>query len=285
MSSVESGSRRGSTKAIVAILLLIAVAAVALVVAVDKGQRTPPVALAEAAPAQAGKATEGGLSTPAATVRPTPTSTAPDRPVIASQATFYDLTRDRVTGTANQHEPWPALSLIKLYIADHVLAHGSVEDGYLALEMVATSDDGIAETLYRKYPDSVRKVAKYYGLEDTVGGSSWGRSRTSTYDVVRFLGQLQERDPHHPIFTAMSLSTPEAADGYAQNFGTATLAGAYGTKWGWSNDRSLHASATVGQGWIAAAAVDGGAQKLTDFASAQFGELARDAVERAREKS
>ena len=205
--------------------------------------------------------------------------------MIASQATFYDLTRDRVTGTANQHEPWPALSLVKLYIADHVLAHGSIEDGYLALEMVATSDDGIAERLYRKYPDSVRKVATYYGLEDTVDAGYWGQSWTSMYDVVSFLGQLQERDPHNPIFTAMSLSTPAAADGYAQDFGTATLPGAYGTKWGWSNDRSLHSSVTVGQGWIAAAAVDGGARKLTDFASAQFGRLAGDAVDRVRAQS
>ena len=214
--------------------------------------------------------------------RATAAPAAPDRPAIASQATFYDLTRDKITGTASQHEPWPALSLVKLYLADHVISHGTVEDGFLALEMVATSDDGIADRLYRKYPDSIGEVADYYGLDDTTGGGYWGQSVTSMYDAVSFLAQLREDDPHHPIFTAMSLSTPEAADGYGQDFGTSVLSGAYGTKWGWSNDRSLHASVTVGEGWIAAAAVDGGADTLTDYAQAQLGGLARDATTRAR---
>ena len=203
--------------------------------------------------------------------------------LIGSQATFYDVTRDEVIGSANQDQPWPALSLIKLYMADYVLQHGSVEDGYLALEMVATSDDGIANRLDQEYPEAVEEVAEEYGLESTVAGQYWGVSRTSTFDVVSFLAQVQERDPHGPIITAMSLSTPEAADGYEQDFGTHVLPGAYGSKWGWSNDRTLHSSVTIGDGWIAAAAVGGGPDRLSAYATSQFEELARQAYERSEE--
>ena len=61
-----------------------------------------------------------------------------------------------------------------------------------------------------------------------------------------------------------------AADGYGQDFGTSELPGVIGTKWGWSNDHSLHASASFGQDFTVAAHTNGGKEQLTDDVRAAF---------------
>ncbi len=56
----------------------------------------------------------------------------------------------------------------------------------------------------------------------------------------------------------MRTASPVAADGYAQDYGTSTLPGATGSKWGWSDDRrSVHASASIGPDFTVAASTFG----------------------------
>lgn len=193
------------------------------------------------------------------------------------QASFYRISDGYQMGTANERKARPALSLIKLYIADYVLEHGTLAERYDALHMLVDSSDRLAAELYRSYPESVNEVAEEYDLYTTQGASHWGHSVTSTYDAVSYVSQLMAEDPTHPILTAMSLSAEIAADGYDQDFGTAQLPGALGTKWGWSDGRELHSSVSFGEGWVAAASVTGSADDLTEFAAAQLGQAAREA--------
>jgi len=52
----------------------------------------------------------------------------------------------------------------------------------------------------------------------------------------------------------MTQAAPVAADGYPQDFGTATLPGVTGTKFGWSDDpTSIHASASIGPDLVVSA--------------------------------
>lgn len=57
----------------------------------------------------------------------------------------------------------------------------------------------------------------------------------------------------------MRNAAPIAADGYRQNFGTATLPGMEGTKFGWADNRNIHASVSFGHGFTVAANTYGNA--------------------------
>ncbi|MCX7538640.1 hypothetical protein OS123_08850 [Corynebacterium sp. P5875] len=191
-----------------------------------------------------------------------------------SQVSFTRLSDGWHTGTATERFARPALSLIKLYIADYVLRYGLPEDKPAAVEMIRSSDDDLADELWDRYPRAIDVTAKNYGLLSTRSDEErWGYSVTSTYDVVSFIQQKLETDPMSPILTAMTQSDEFAADGYPQDFGTAVLPGAVGTKWGWSNDYSLHSSVTFGRDFVAAAAVTGSADDLTALVEAQLGGL------------
>lgn len=187
-----------------------------------------------------------------------------------SQVSFYRLSDGHRTGTATERFARPALSLIKLYIADYVLAHGTLAEKYEAIAMISSSDDRTAEDLYRKYPDSIAETAEEYGLASTLADVRWGYSVTSTYDAVSFIAQLLEEDPTSPILVAMAEADPVAADGYGQDFGTSVLPDVIGTKWGWSNDRQLHSSVSFGENFVVAAAVTGSAQDLTGLVERQL---------------
>jgi len=64
----------------------------------------------------------------------------------------------------------------------------------------------------------------------------------------------KRENPSDPVLVAMNTASPVAADGYRQDYGTATLPGVIGTKWGWSDDRqSIHASASIGPDFSVAA--------------------------------
>ncbi|AKE38702.1 Hypothetical Protein NG00_00655 [Corynebacterium camporealensis] len=137
-----------------------------------------------------------------------------------AQATFINLETGEITGTATQRFARPALSLIKLYLANYVLDHGKPQE--------------------------------------------------ATYDVAMFIAALRQDNPAHPILLAMATADSVAADGYAQDFGTVELDGEIGSKWAWSDARDLHASVSYGDGWVAAAAVNGTADELTEFVDAQL---------------
>lgn len=196
----------------------------------------------------------------------------------ATQGSFYRMSDGLRRGTASERFAFPALSLAKLYIADYVLAHGTEAQAEAALEMVRSSDNAPADHLYSAYPQSINAVADEYQLYSTIGAEHWGYSSTSMYDVVHFVASLMAQDPEHPILVAMAEADEIAADGYPQDFGTAVLPGARGSKWGWSDDRTVHSSVTFGDGWVAAAATAGSAADLTAFAEAQM----TDAVSAAK---
>ena len=179
--------------------------------------------------------------------------------------TYYRVETGMHMGSATEHQPRYALSLIKLYIATYVLERGSFEDKYVALDMIADSSDESAAQLFEKYPRSIDAIAKEYGLESTSAGEDWGHSMTSTYDVVRFIVQLMEDDPTHPVLVAMSHADAVSADGYEQNYGTAKLSDVVGSKWGWSDSKDRHSSVSFGENFVVAASIEGSAQELTSY--------------------
>ncbi|WP_144413439.1 hypothetical protein [Corynebacterium epidermidicanis] len=183
-----------------------------------------------------------------------------------SQLSFTRLSDGHHVGSATERYPRPALSLIKLYIADYVLVHGTEAEKEQALEMIRGSSDGYAEELFAAYPDSIEAVARDYGLWSTRSSEEgWGYSVTSMYDVVKFVRAKLEHDPKSPLLQAMKEAHDTAEDGYAQNFGTAVLPGVVGTKWGWSNDYVVHSSVSFGDDYVVAAAVLGSAEDLTSL--------------------
>lgn len=168
-------------------------------------------------------------------------------------------------GSASEHEARPALSLIKLYIATYVMEKGEYEDKYEALDMIASSSDKSAEDLFEKYPESIDTIADEFKLESTKAGEKWGYSQTSTYDVASFISQLIERDETHPVLVAMAHADPISEDGYRQDYGTAKLSNVVGSKWGWSNDKSINSSVSFGENFVAAASINGSSDELTDY--------------------
>lgn len=179
--------------------------------------------------------------------------------------TYYRIETGMHMGSPTEHQPRYALSLIKLYIATYVIEHGSFEDKYLALEMIADSSDESAGKLFEKYPRSIDSVAREYGLTSTKAGKDWGHSKTSTYDVVRFIVQLMEDDPTHPVLVAMAHADDVSADGYRQNYGTAMLSDVVGTKWGWSDSKDRHSSVSFSENFVVAASIEGSASELTSY--------------------
>lgn len=96
---------------------------------------------------------------------------------------------------------------------------------------------------------------------------------TSTYDLVKFVSALIIDDPDSPILEAMRNASAVAADGYPQDWGTAVLDEAEGSKWGWSDDLMLHSSVTFGEDYVVAAAVTGSKEDLTQLVENQLGEV------------
>jgi hypothetical protein len=177
-------------------------------------------------------------------------------------------------GTANQHEARPGLSIVKLYIADHALRHGdgSEHEHALAERMIRYSDDGAANGLYAKYPDAIDATAAAYRLTSTRGAPNWGSAVTSTADIVAFLETKKATEPDSPILAWMASAAPVAADGTTQNWGTSTLPGVTGSKWGWSDfGASSVASSSFGPDFSVAAQTHGSAADQTADVTNAFG--------------
>ena len=79
--------------------------------------------------------------------------------------------------------------------------------------MIASSSDKSAEELFKKYPDSIDKIAKEYDLESTKAGETWGYSETSTYDVASFISQLIKRDVVIPGIPAIKVQKQKRSVG------------------------------------------------------------------------
>lgn len=239
------------------ILSAVAVA-IGLAVAPSIGATPSIVAIAKAAPRPV--VTESGKID------------APSR----TQITLIHPQSGKVWETDNADEPFPALSLVKLLIAEYVYEHGDAKDRDAASQMLRTSNDAIATQVYTRYPGSIRRIANEYQLSNTVGAPHWGNSRTTTSDIASFLAAKHRQDSTGPLMTVLRQAASVAADGYRQDYGTARLPGVQGSKWGWSDDRSsAHFSASFGSDFVVAAATYGSAQQLTnDVLSAFDGELA-----------
>ncbi|WP_175974159.1 hypothetical protein [Corynebacterium sp. Marseille-Q2823] len=82
-------------------------------------------------------------------------------------------------------------------------------------------------------------------------------------DLTRFIGVISGDPVAAPITKGMATAAPTAADGYRQGFGTARIPGIIGTKFGWSDDRQVHASASFGPGYSVAANTYGSPADLT----------------------
>lgn len=213
----------------------------------------------------------------AAPIAPGDLSAVPERTAI----TFTDTHTGITVGTAGHTEARPGLSTVKLYMADHVLLHGdgSDWDRERAEAMVRYSDDRAADELFAKYPESIDAPARDYGLTATVGAGYWGDALTSTADTVRFLEIKQQTDPASPVLEWMRTADPVAADGTVQNWGTALLPGAEGSKWGWADHGApMVNSATIGSGFAVAASTYGTAQDQTDDVLAAFVTVDGDAT-------
>lgn len=181
--------------------------------------------------------------------------------------------------TDDTQTPLPALSLIKLYIGQYVIEHGTAAEASAVERMISRSDDALAAKFYKLYPESVDSVAAKYRLYNTAGGEEWGVSRTTAEDVVSFITQLLERDPNSPVLSAMRKWSPVAADGYRQDFGLAGLPGVEGAKMGWSNERAWHSSVVFGPGYVMAAITQGNKRAHTqDVADALVGIEYQDLV-------
>lgn len=187
-----------------------------------------------------------------------------------SQFTLYRFSDNTKLGSTSDRLARPALSLAKLFIAEYVLENGTAADEELVEAMITESSDAAADQLWAQYPESIDEVAEEYRLFSTRAGQRWGFSVTSTYDVVSFIAQLKDDNPRHPLLEMMKNTVPVAADGYEQDFGTAKLPGVQGSKWGWSDDRTLHSSVSFGKDFVAAAAITGSADELSATVEKQF---------------
>lgn len=192
----------------------------------------------------------------AATLDP---AAVPPRTQITLQ--FDDGTR---VSTGNSAEARPALSLSKLYLGHWVLHHGAPADKAQVEHMIRVSDDGVATRLDAAYPHAIDDTAAAFGLGQTARNGYWGAAVTSTDDVAGFLSRIRHDPVAAPLLAGMATAAPVAADGYAQNFGTAVVPGALGTKFGWSNARDVHATVSLGPGWTLAANTYGGPAAHTD---------------------
>mgnify|MGYP002759236673 FL=1 len=165
--------------------------------------------------------------------------------------------------TANSHESRPALSLSKLYLGYWVLKYGAPADKARVEHMIRVSDDNVATDLDRRYPQAIPSIIHEFSLRETHYTGYWGTTTTSTEDVARFTSRIQHDPIAAPIMTGMANAAPVAADGYRQDFGTSRIPGVIGTKFGWSDNRRIHASVSTASGFTVAANTYGDAATHT----------------------
>lgn len=222
------------------------------------------------------------LATAAIVLASTGTAAAAPAPIVDGNGTIVAPSSTAISfahtpsgaraGTANERESRAGVSIVKLYLAEYVVQQGDPADRADAVEMIRSSDDAIADRLHAKYPQAISTTVAEFGLADTHVPGYWGFGTTSTHDMVTYLEAKKRTDPGSPVLAAMASAHETAADGYPQNFGTALLAGVIGTKWGWSDDRAFHASASFGPDFSVAASVYGSASRLTDDVLGAFTE-------------
>ena len=187
-------------------------------------------------------------------------------PATAPARTQIIMMKDNgeVIETPGAHESRASLSIVKLYLGHWVLQHGAPEDKALVYEMIRSSHDGIASNLDRKYRQAIPDTIGRFRLAETNYRGRWGDTTTSVHDMAAFVRAVRTDPAARPLIDGMRNPAAVAADGYPQNFGTATLPGIEGTKFGWSDKRDVHATVSFGPGFVVAAHTFGSAQVHTD---------------------
>ena len=144
----------------------------------------------------------------------------------------------RVSISPAGEEPRAALSLVKLYLGYWVLYNGTKEEKAQVEEMVRVSNDAIAEELDARYPQAIDEIAADFELERTQRVGAWGTTLTSARDVATFIAAILWDPVAEPLLDGMRRQSLVASDGFGQQFGTARLRGAQGSKMGWANEAS-----------------------------------------------
>ncbi|WP_245802140.1 hypothetical protein [Corynebacterium pacaense] len=165
--------------------------------------------------------------------------------------------------TEGARESFPALSLAKLFLGYYVLENGEDEDRALVEDMIRYSEDATAMYMEARYPEAIPAVVEAFSLNDTDPADYWGNSTTTAADVAKFVAAIRRDPVAAPIIDGMGSVADYAADGYPQNFGTSTLSGISGTKFGWSDNLDVHSTVSLGPGYVVAAMVEGSAEELT----------------------
>nr|BFE50427.1 hypothetical protein GCM10017745_38540 [Saccharothrix mutabilis subsp. capreolus] len=169
-------------------------------------------------------------------------------------------------------EAFPAASVIKLLIALDALERGTAAPDVVA-EMLSTSDDGIANRLWRQAIP--RTWAARIGLDGLVpppDPNMWGDTLMTARDVVAVYRYVLDSPRADVVLPALANATPRGADGVDQTFGIpAGLAGhRWAVKQGWaccySGQRALNTTGVVDDRFLVAVLTEQPAS--TGFAAA-----------------
>lgn len=169
-------------------------------------------------------------------------------------------------------EAFPAASVIKLLIALDALERGAAPPDVVA-EMLSTSDDGIANRLWRQAVP--RTWAARIGLDGLVpppDPNMWGDTLMTARDVVAVYRYVLDSPRADVVLPALENATPRGADGVDQTFGIP--AGLDGRRWavkqGWaccySGLRALNTTGVVDDRFLVAVLTEQPAS--TGFAAA-----------------
>lgn len=161
--------------------------------------------------------------------------------------TQYIVVLDRgngqtVASTANANAPVASESIMKLFIAAYYLrAYNGNLPAQLSNElwhMIVYSDDSTASQYWKA--DIIPTISAAYGMPNTSNDPSrpgyWGAARITAADMATFLWRA-DNDPAVKawLYGAMVTTADYGSDGYNQNFGLNSIAGA-ASKQGWGCD-------------------------------------------------
>jgi len=171
-------------------------------------------------------------------------------------------------GTRDLDTEIPGLSLVKMLMADWVLEneHPGTKTQALLRRMIVYSDDSAADEVWETFgTKTISEQIDEYGLRDTeLDSEGWGYTHTTLADLTTFVSTLRAEDPGSPVLDWMTAPAKRAADGTRQLWGTGTLPGISGTKYGWSNDDDAVSSLSFGPGFVVAAFTLGSGNDQTD---------------------
>lgn len=187
---------------------------------------------------------------------------APERSMVVVRVPGYTF------GTKNSGDPIPGLSLIKMLMADWVLENREPDAEEIARlkRMIVDSNDQSADIIWAKYGEKmITDQVRTYHLEDTKPEDHrWGYTRSSLPDLALFVSTLRAVNPGSPVLWWMRSPARKAADGTVQDWGTGTLPGVFGSKYGWDNDDSVVSSLSFGPGFVVAAYTVGDGDDQTE---------------------